>query len=91
MNIPNIEKTLDISDSKGAQANIPDLVIFGDPDKWKLLCKASSKAEGWMKTTKVMTLKGNIHVIQTETQQKNPNGSYALSQALAVVNGVREI
>ncbi len=76
------EKTLDITDSKGAHDNISDLKTFGNPDLWKLLCKASSQKEGWMKTTKIMDIGNDRSLIQTETQQRNPDGSYALSQAV---------
>ena len=61
-------KTLDIDCVKTATQNIPDLKLFGDGDTWKLICKASSKAEGWMKSTKAMRVPGGI-LVQVSTQQ----------------------
>lgn len=65
-----MEKILDISEVKGAKANISDLVVYGDGDTFALLCKASSKEQGWMKSTKVC----NVHngcIMQVTTQQGN--------------------
>jgi len=41
-----IEKTLENSDVSGARKNVPDIKIVGNGDTMRLLCKASSKAEG---------------------------------------------
>lgn len=81
-------KTLDITNGKGAQKNIPDLKLYGDPDTWELICKASSRDEGWMKSTKAMEVTGGC-LVQVTTQQKNPDGSYALAEAVAFVPGVQ--
>ncbi len=78
-------KTLDITDSKGAAANIADLKRWGDPDTWELIAKASSNAEGWMKSTKAMEIPGIGCIIQVSTQQRNPDGSYSLAEALTFV------
>jgi hypothetical protein len=48
------EKSLHNSDVNGAKKNVGDLVVYGNGDLFKLLCKASSEREGWMKSTKVM-------------------------------------
>lgn len=77
-------KTLDISNVKGASDNISDLKVFGDGDTFKLLCKASSEKEGWMKSTKVCNV-GNGCIVQVTTQQRNPDGSYAIAEALTFV------
>ncbi len=82
-----MEKILDITESKGARANIPDLKIWGNPDSFQLLCKASSDSGGWMKSTKAMFV-GNGVVIQVTTQQKNLDGSYSVAEALTYVPGV---
>ena len=47
-------KTLKNSDASGAKKNVKDLVIFGDGDSFKLICKAHSVSEKWMKSTKAM-------------------------------------
>jgi CRISPR/Cas system-associated protein Cas5 (RAMP superfamily) len=59
--------------------------MYGE-DLFKLLSKASSEAEGWMKSTKAMNT-GNGVVIQVTTQQRNPDGSYAVAEAVTFVPG----
>lgn len=81
------EKTLSNTDINGTRKNVPDVVVYGEGDVFGLWVKASSQNEGWMKTSKVANIPGGC-VIQTETQQRNPDGSYVLSQALAYVPGV---
>jgi hypothetical protein len=80
-------KTLDISEIKGAKANIKDIKVYGDGDTFALLCKASSENEGWMKSTKVCNVEGGC-IVQVTTQQRNPDGSYAVAEALTYVPGV---
>jgi pyruvate/2-oxoglutarate dehydrogenase complex dihydrolipoamide acyltransferase (E2) component len=82
-----MEKTLDISEVKGAKANISDLVVYGDGDTFRLLCKASSQEQGWMKSTKVCNVPGGC-IVQVTTQQRNPDGSNAVAEALTYVPGV---
>lgn len=82
------EKDLRISDVRGAKESIPDLVVYGDGDTFALLCKASSQEQGWMKSTKVC----NVHngcIVQVTTQQKNPDGSYAIAEALTFVPNIK--
>lgn len=78
------EKDLGITEVRGAKANISDLVVYGDGDTFALLCKASSKEQGWMKSTKVCNV-DNGCIVQVTTQQKNPDGSYAVAEALTYV------
>ncbi len=82
------EKTLHNSDISGAHKNIPDLSVVGDGDRFRLLFKASSQEEGWMKSTKAMEVPGGC-VVQVTTQQRNPDGSYAVAEALTFVPGAR--
>ena len=63
------EKTLHNSDISGAKTNVPDIVTFGNGDMFKLLSKASSKKEGWMKSTKAMEIWDLGCVVQVTTQQ----------------------
>ena len=81
------EKDLGITEVRGATANIPDLQVYGDGDSFALLCKASSKEQGWMKSTKVCNVPGGC-IVQVTTQQKNPDGSYAVAEALTFVPNV---
>jgi hypothetical protein len=82
------EKTLHNSDVSGAHQNVKDLVVVGNGDMFALLCKASSQSEGWMKSTKATEVPGGC-VVQVTTQQRNPDGSYAVAEALTFVPGVR--
>jgi hypothetical protein len=80
-------KTLGNNDISGTKENVPDVKVFGDGDMFQLLCKASSEKEGWMKSTKAMQVTGGC-VVQVTTQQRNPDGSYAVAEALTYVPGV---
>ena len=81
-------KTLNNSDISGAKKNVPDIKVFGDGDLFKLLFKASSENEGWLKSTKAMEITGVGCLVQVTTQQRNPDGSYAVAEALSFVPGV---
>ena len=80
-------KTLHNSDISGAHKNVPDIKVVGNGDSFKLLFKASSEAEGWMKSTKAMDT-GNGCIVQVTTQQRNDDGSYAVAEALTYVPNV---
>jgi len=67
-------KSLQNTDQDAAKKNVSDLVVFGG-DLFKLLSKASSKNEGWMKSTKAMDV-GCGCVIQVTTQQLNDTGMH---------------
>ena len=82
------QKNLGISDVKGAKANIPDLQTFGNGDTFRLICKASSQEEGWMKSTKAVEV-GTGCIVQVTTQQRNPDGSWAVAEALCYVPNCR--
>ncbi len=83
----NEEKDLEISCVKEAKKNIEDLKVFGDGDMFQLLSKASSQAQGWMKSTKGFDVGVGV-VVQVTTQQRNPDGTYAVAEALTFVPGV---
>ncbi len=85
------EKTLHNSTASGASVNVPDIQFWGNGDAFKLLSKASSKAEGWMKSTKAMQINGGGVLVQVTTQQRNPDGSYAVAEALTFVPGAQII
>ena len=79
-----MSKTLGNTCANGATKNVKDIVFWGNGDTFKLISKASSEAEGWMKSTKAMQA-GTSVVIQVTTQQRNPDGSYSLAEALTTV------
>jgi hypothetical protein len=78
------EKDLGITEVRGAKANISDLQVYGDGDTFALLCKASSKEQGWMKSTKACNVDDGC-IVQVTTQQKNPDGSYSVAEAITYV------
>lgn len=83
------EKTLNSINQTEAQEKINDLEIFGDTDAWKLLCKASSESEGWMKSTKAMEVDGNGCLVQVTTQQRNSDGSWAIAESVTFAPNTR--
>lgn len=60
------DKKLNIIDAKQLDS---DVEIFGDGNAMKLICKASSKKQKWMKSTKAMEIKGVGCYVQSSTQQ----------------------
>lgn len=82
------EKTLHNSNTSEAKVNVPDIKVVGNGDMFQLLYKASSQKEGWMKSTKAMQTQYGC-VVQVTTQQRNPDGSYAVAEALTFVPDVR--
>lgn len=77
-----MRKTLRNSDVEQARHHTPDLEVVGDGNLFQLLCKASSEAEGWMKSTKAMEVPGGC-VVQVTTQQGD-----RVAEALTFVPGV---
>lgn len=81
------EKTLNNINIEDVKKKVSDVEVFGNGDLFQLISKASSKEQGWMKSTKAMNT-GNGCVVQVTTQQKNPDGSYSVAEALVFVPGV---
>ena len=79
------QKSLHNTCSNGATKNVKDIVFWGNGDTFQLISKASSEAEGWMKSIKAMKC-GKDVVIQVTTQQKNPDGSYSVAEALTTAH-----
>lgn len=77
-------KTYHNSDNSPVTKNVPDVVKYGNPDVFKLICKASSKREQWMKSTKAMEITGAGCLVQVTTQQGDN-----VAEALCFVPGVR--
>jgi len=77
-------KSLGNTDINGTRKNVSDVQVFGNGDTFRLLCKASSVKEGWMKSTKIMDVMGGC-VVQVTTQQTNPDGSFVVAEALTYV------
>ena len=79
-----MEKTLNNTTANQAKDNVKDILFWGNGDTFKLISKASSKNEGWMKSTKAMEIVGVGCVIQVTTQQFDN-----VSEALTFVPNVK--
>lgn len=79
-----MEKTLGNTDTNGAKKNVKDIQFWGNGDTFKLISKASSKSEGWMKSTKAMEIEGVGCVVQVTTQQGDN-----VAEAVTFVPGVK--
>ena len=78
------QKSLHNTDANGATKNVKDIVFWGNGDTFKLISKASSESESWMKSTKAMQA-GESVVVQVTTQQQNIDGTYSIAEALTTV------
>lgn len=78
-----MERTLDNTTVSQARDTVPDLKVFGDGNLFKLISKASSQREGWMKSTKAMEIPKVGVVIQVTTQFHD-----RVAEALVFVPGV---
>lgn len=83
--LPPATKTLHNTTSNGARKNVKDIQFWGDGDTFQLISKASSENEGWFKSTKAMEVEGVGCVVQVTTQQRNPDNSYSLDDAVTFV------
>jgi hypothetical protein len=81
------EKNLSVENIEDAKKKVSDIKVVGNGDTFALLCKASSETQGWMKSTKVCNLPNGC-LVQVSTQQRNPDGSYAVAEALTFVPDV---
>lgn len=66
-----MSKSLGNTTASKASENVKDIVFWGNGDLFKLIGKASSKNEGWMKSTKAMEIEGVGCVVQVTTQQND--------------------
>lgn len=78
------EKSLHNTCANSATKNVKDIVFWGNKDTFKLISKASSESEGWMKSTKAMQC-GRSVIVQVTTQQRNLDGTYSIAEALTTV------
>lgn len=84
-------KSLGNTDISKCKTNVPDVVVFGDGDLFKLISKASSEEEGWMKSTKAMQVSEKGCLVQVTTQQRNIDLTYSLAEAVTYVPGAQII
>jgi len=81
---PEDSKTLDNTTAAQAKDKVKDILFWGDGDTFKLISKASSNNENWMKSTKAMQIDNVGCVVQVTTQQGNN-----VSEAVTFVPGVK--
>lgn len=73
-------KTIKNNDSSGTTKNVKDVKFWGTKDVFKLISKAWSEEEGWMKSTKAMEIVGVGCVVQVTTQQFNDTGMHPIEK-----------
>lgn len=78
------EKTMTNTTAQEASVQVKDIQFWGNGDTFKLISKASSQNEGWMKSTKAMQIKSVGCVIQVTTQQGD-----SIAEAVTFVPGVK--
>lgn len=81
-----------VKNTEEAKANTPDLETVGNCDSFKLLFKAGSRSQGWIKSTKALPIPGRGVVLQVTTQQRNKDGSISMvAEALTFVPGAKVV
>lgn len=73
------QKALNTTNMDQARQAANDIEVFGDPGMWICICKASSKKQGWMKSTKVMNLPFGC-IMQTTTEFRNVSGEVTVAE-----------
>lgn len=82
--INKMDKTLNNTTANQAKDQVKDIKFWGEGDAWKLLGKASSINESWMKSSKAYEIEGVGCIVQVTTQQ----GSN-VAEAVTFVPGVK--
>lgn len=82
-------KTFNNTSAEDVKKAVSDVQFFGDGDTFKLISKASSESQGWMKSSKAMEIEGIGCVVQVTTQQRNIDGTYSIAEAVTFVPGVK--
>lgn len=77
-------KDLTVTSVADAATKVPDIKVTGDGDTFRLLCKASSQSQGWMKSAKACHIQDIGCIVQVTTQQGDQ-----VAEALTFVPGVR--
>ena len=77
-------KTLNNTTANQAKDQVSDIQFWGNGDTFKLISKASSKNEKWMKSTKAMEIPFHGCVVQVTTQQGDN-----IAESVTFVPGVK--
>lgn len=81
-------KVLKSTETISVNKTVIDTKFWGDTDAWRLISRASSENEGWMSSTSAIQLNEGC-LVGVTGQQRNPDGSYSLSDAVAFVPKAR--
>ncbi len=79
-----MKKTIDVVSIEDAKDKVNDINVVGDGNMFQLLCKTSSKQQGWMKSTKAAEITNVGCIVQVTTQQDDN-----VAEALTFVPGVK--
>jgi hypothetical protein len=67
-----------------AKQEVPDIKVLGNANAWQLICRVSSEAEGWVRSTKAMYIQGVGCLVRVTTQCGE-----AVAESLTFVPGVK--
>jgi hypothetical protein len=91
-------RTLNVTSVSEAKTNIADFAFKGNPDTWRLICKAWSYVEGWMRSTKAMEIPGTGCLVNVSSvvdsdydDDGKPVGQQVVSESVTFVPGVKLI
>ena len=79
------ERPMGITNPEEAKAAVSDIIVVGDPNAWKVISKASSESQQWMKSTKGMVTETGV-LVQVTTKEKGQ-----IAEALTFIPGARMI
>ena len=91
-----MDKSLNVTSVEDAKSGkVSDIEVIGNGNMFQLLCKASSKSQGWMKSAKACYIPNVGCIVQVTTQQGD-NVAEALTfvpntQIVYDINGGRRL
>lgn len=85
------KRSLGITSTYQAIREIPDLKRDGNPNLYRMLGKASSEKQGFMRTTKAFEIEGCGVFVLCCTNQAGGNGGRAVSETSEYIPGVKLI
>ena len=85
-----MEKALNNTNIEDVKKTTSDIEVFGNGDLFQLLSIASSKSQGWMKSSKAMEIEGVGCVVQVTTEFRDKEGNVtSCAEALSFVPNVK--
>lgn len=77
-----VTETKTLTSTTPEETKATGTVLTGAADQWHCVAKAVNEAEGWMKSTKAMQIGSAGCLVQVSTQQRNPDGSWTVAEAV---------